>query len=754
MKIATQTNNVVRSNVGEETEFTIESNAKMFRVLSDTMYQNKIGSMVREVSCNAYDSHVEAGKADVPFTIHMPDEMEPFFSVRDYGIGLDDNGVRSVFSTYGRSSKENNNAVIGAFGLGSKTPFAYTDAFVIIAMKDGVRRQYSAFINERGRPAVTLLDEAPTTEDNGVEIQVPVVNTNDIRKFIHETEQQLAFFPVKPIITNYEFDMRYPNTALTGSGYLNCASVTVGTGHDSLRGVWAVQGVVGYRVDVALVCSNIKHENGEFLKMVADSALIQFDMGLLEVTASREGISYTPATFASFNAKLDAARSELTDKVAAEIANIDSPWLKAMALSDGSALARYARLTGTAFSDNNYYKTPNGYYLDLERVANIDGAAPQDDGPVEVQHGEKVSDEKLLANLKLVFKHYSGDTVRRQYRYRENGYGRAARVSPKLHIVVRDTSDKPVVRMREYLAAMSHGQAIYMLENRDGSLVTPAQKAAVLARIGDGFTNVTDLSSVDLPLPDARTGVVGYKAPTGYTYEKGDDRRTARHWVKETGKLAEWEEGAYYVTVDRHAINLPQHYELVFTLADQGLLDRPIAAIRHRDVAKLDTAKWIPLGDKAQEIVDSIKSNVSFLNAYSLSHFSTRDVIDSVDNNFVEILKSEVAAGNLPSRNPLGRALRVASVRDKLMARYKNRGYNEFTALVIQKAALDHDARMKRISRAVERFKTNITETYPMLQGVTSSWGYVDGRSVRTLNPKLAAHALEYIHYVNAKAGV
>jgi len=80
--------------------FSIAMNGKAFKVLSDTLYQDKIGSMVREVSCNARDSHVAAGKADVPFEIHLPDNFEPWFSVKDYGLGLSHEDVKNVFTVY------------------------------------------------------------------------------------------------------------------------------------------------------------------------------------------------------------------------------------------------------------------------------------------------------------------------------------------------------------------------------------------------------------------------------------------------------------------------------------------------------------------------------------------------------------------------------------------------------------------------------------------------------------------------------
>ena len=167
-------NEAVLSTVGEIGEFRIRNSAKAFNILSSGLYANKIKAIIRELSCNAVDSHVAAGKGDVPFEVHLPNALEPHFSIRDFGTGLSHDQVTNIYTTYFESTKTASNDFIGALGLGSKSPFSYTDNFTVTAIKDGRKGIYSAFINGEGVPSIALMMEEQTDEPAGVEIKFSV----------------------------------------------------------------------------------------------------------------------------------------------------------------------------------------------------------------------------------------------------------------------------------------------------------------------------------------------------------------------------------------------------------------------------------------------------------------------------------------------------------------------------------------------------------------------------------------------------
>ena len=140
MKIHQEQIDIERVGVQTENSFTIKTSAAAFDILSAGLYTDPIAAIIRELSCNAYDSHVAANKVDTPFQIHLPNSLEPFLSIRDFGVGLSDDDVLHLYTTYFESTKTNSNDFIGARGLGSKSPFSYSKSYEVISRFDGIVR--------------------------------------------------------------------------------------------------------------------------------------------------------------------------------------------------------------------------------------------------------------------------------------------------------------------------------------------------------------------------------------------------------------------------------------------------------------------------------------------------------------------------------------------------------------------------------------------------------------------------------------
>lgn len=282
----------VFSNSSNEKEFTINASAEAFRILSSGLYSNKIQAIIRELSCNAVDAHVMAGTPDRPFKIHLPDSWEPFFSIEDFGIGLDDEDVDNIYTSYFTSTKTSSNDLIGGLGLGSKTPFSYTDTFTIRTRKDGVERVYNAYVGKTGSPTVSMISEDDTDEPNGVLVTVPV-RKEDFYNFRQEAIKVFQWFRVLPEINDVQLDNSKYQKLEEADGLL------VDTQSYQKQRVTVVMGNVAYSVIPDE--KNLPKTNKRAWMFLENAHLtVRYNIGDLNVTASRESISFDDDTIKTF----------------------------------------------------------------------------------------------------------------------------------------------------------------------------------------------------------------------------------------------------------------------------------------------------------------------------------------------------------------------------------------------------------------------------------------------------------------------
>ncbi len=767
MELASLKSDVKLANVGQTTGMAMETNEFSFRVLADGLYQNKIGSPVRELSCNALDSHVMAGKADLPIRLHLPDTFEPWFAVQDFGVGLNDRGVRLTLGTFFKSTKRTDNKAIGAFGLGSKTPFAYTDAFTIVAIKDGQKRQYSFFINDEGKPAITnmggefegvydLIDDEGnfldtitdqwnlTDESNGVTVIMPVTSSGDFYRFRTEVQNQLAFFPVKPEIVNCD-SIKWMDWTHAGA-YMDLDNVLIGEDnhHSTFNGLWIVQGPVGYKADVELIKQHLSHDNREFLDLIGECGILRFELGQIEVTPSREGLSYGKKTIAAIEALLDSARLSVKEKVQAQVDALGDSWATATGINGNNMLRRLSAITKAKFEADGYYRTGQYYYLDLEKIANLEGLKPDEDavpvtglelgfdatwdtsGVEDEDEDEDAEDEEedeedkkhLAELLNLQFRSYIYERVgrsRRVRKWRESGIGRHAKADHTFTVLVHDTAHRPTVRIRTFMAEQGSGQQVYVLQNRNGGPLTADELVAIKARVGDSW-NPALMSDVELPERETNGYRSGYKAPTAYTYGRGDTIGDTTEWERETEKLKEFD-GAYYVTVFRNGTNASGQDNVVFQMANAGLLDKPIMAIRQKDADKLaGNPDWIPVRQKADEVIAAVKDNKTLVNARLMASVSETG-IDCMDSDVALLLRNACEAGTIAKGSPLHRLFRMSSAVAKAKARASARGYNSIVEQAMRYAGIPNDtsALNTALKARAAKLTAPVTAAYPLL---------------------------------------
>ncbi len=336
-------NEAILSNVGEVGDFKIKASAKAFNILSSGLYANKIRAIVRELSCNAVDSHVAAGKQDTPFDVHLPNDLEPWFSIRDYGTGLSHEQVSSIYTTYFESTKTDSNDYIGALGLGSKSPFSYTDNFTVTAIKDGKKGIYSAFINAQGVPSIAQMMTEDTTDPAGVEVKFSVNDRYDYSKFRDEARTVYTYFKLRPVVTGWKgfefYEMNYDSKDIVPGVHSAQGSRSV-----------AIMGNIAYPVDVP----NAEKVLGELRSLLGCGLEMHFAIGEIDFQASREGLSYIPSTIEAIKNKLEEVNGALTGVLAKEADAIANLWERALFLKTKRESALWANATIKYVTDTKF----------------------------------------------------------------------------------------------------------------------------------------------------------------------------------------------------------------------------------------------------------------------------------------------------------------------------------------------------------------------------------------------------------------
>lgn len=319
MKLKTHVNPVESGGIKEISAFQIKTSATAFRILSSGLYSNKIRAIIRELCCNAADSHIAAGTPDLPFVLHLPNAIEPHFSVKDYGIGLSHEDVMGLYTTYFSSTKSDSNDYTGALGLGSKSPFSYTENFTVISIFNGMQRTYTALIDESGCPNIALMHETETNKCNGVEVKFAVTDSTDFYNFKKEAVQVLRWFAFMPEVNLSASELAAPILDNVADGI-----DIVRNAENNTRSV-AVQGNVAYPLDELLMRG--KRELTAFqIRAFKSGFVFRFNIGELDIAASREELSYVDYTIEAIYQKLVTIEQHFTEHVMSELQSAKSVW--------------------------------------------------------------------------------------------------------------------------------------------------------------------------------------------------------------------------------------------------------------------------------------------------------------------------------------------------------------------------------------------------------------------------------------------
>lgn len=287
----------------------------ILNVLSSTLYTDKVSAVLREYGCNAFDANVEAGKRSTPIEVGLPNKLEPSLRIRDFGFGMTEEQIANTFVKLGRSTKRQSNEFTGMLGIGSKSGFAYGDSFMVTSYTGGKKVVYNAF-RDKGSPRLARMLMSTTTEPDGIEIKVPI-RMEHFEEFRTKAERVYRYFKVRPKITGAQITFLDAERKLSGTGW-----------HYTGRGFSiAIMGNVGY--DLSASGMGLESYTGLNYKMAAlltNGVELEFNIGDLEIAASREGLQYKDVTKKAVLARLEVLVDEVGAEFSKQIAGAASEW--------------------------------------------------------------------------------------------------------------------------------------------------------------------------------------------------------------------------------------------------------------------------------------------------------------------------------------------------------------------------------------------------------------------------------------------
>lgn len=299
----------VNTNIDSFQDFQIAATPLMYKLLSSDIYTDKIKAVIRELSTNAVDSMIEAGTIDThKFQVTIPSVLSPVFKIRDFGTGLDEEGIKRVY-TYGDSSRNKSNSFVGAFGIGSKSPFAYTKTgFDIVSWCNGKRYHYNASLIE-GMPKIFKIDERESNEPNGVEVSI-TVDKHDCATFLDRAKNFYAWFDYKPDI-NIEIDeeqVKFPSG--THKIYETDKFILM-SDYNSWNSLYITIKMGGILYEIPSIFRQLKHDYIDEYKRL----IIKAPIGRYALQPSREQIDGTDDNKAKLKEDLNAYVDETMEQI-------------------------------------------------------------------------------------------------------------------------------------------------------------------------------------------------------------------------------------------------------------------------------------------------------------------------------------------------------------------------------------------------------------------------------------------------------
>jgi hypothetical protein len=340
MLLAESNTNIERSHSFQETSFSIGDPILIMEYLRKNAYSNPKRAICQEIMSNARDAHREVG-IDKSIEVTVPSRMSPTWSCRDFGPGIDPSRMSNVFTQFGKSTKRTDNTQTGGFGIGAKTPWAYTDTFTIttVCKIEGqlIKYTYAAVIGEGREPKLIQLSKpCSTKEHTGTTISFNV-DAKDHYDFTRYTLDVTRFWSNRPVINgdinDYDRHWKLPLYEIRGDDWA--------ISHCNESHLAVIDGIP-YTLNFESIYEHLTGAEQNLVRNV--SIHLFFGIGELSVSLNREALYYDDRTIKKVVDRIRAMISSVRTKYEQTISTSKTLW--EAAISFKKALGFFHRCDG------------------------------------------------------------------------------------------------------------------------------------------------------------------------------------------------------------------------------------------------------------------------------------------------------------------------------------------------------------------------------------------------------------------------
>ncbi len=342
MKLNREQYNTRGSAAVRESKFVVGDGAHIISLLRNNLYSDPIKAICREIVSNCRDAHRECGNDDVPVMVTFPNDFEDNIKFKDWGPGISPSRMDGVYTQFGNSTKRSSDSETGGFGLGAKTPFAYTSQFGVLTISKietqddidilgevgisttlaetagkNLRCEYIASLGGTDQNGgVKLMTAQITDEATGTEISIGVL-AEDRKKFSTSLIESTRYWKVRPILKGFTVSYtKIPASVVSGTNW----EITENEADQNQRYSYgynekkqkAIVDGIEYPLDIGRFKDSASKDVAEFSKLLVKTDLvIYFGTGDIELTPAREALQYDKRTVSVIEEKIKTISKEI-----------------------------------------------------------------------------------------------------------------------------------------------------------------------------------------------------------------------------------------------------------------------------------------------------------------------------------------------------------------------------------------------------------------------------------------------------------